>query len=304
MYNPNSVNLMDSINPKRGERQAPADKYGVEQETWKELSAPTKGAIKRGYRQDQRNDRRVARAEEKEKFFPGGSILNSSTNDDPFNTQSACPPGYFKDPASGLCKNFAGEVAASNQASSAVKTFQSGAQDQMNTNSFQSTGVNSLTGENFAYTKDGKLTINNLTPEANLDQQSQLVGVEYKNKNARNFDPESMLNQLNAGARGALNLVDKIQNRGRENTMLRETTGIENIASEQTPQFRGDWVDYGSQLGQYRFNDMGQNRSSFSSYGQKGGFMQTGGFTQDDEVYMTDEEIADFIANGGEIEYL
>jgi hypothetical protein len=305
-FNPSGAGLMGNAKPGREERESatPGERYGVDKETWDAISAKSKGAIKRGYRQGQRNDRRVERAEEKEKFFPGGSILNNSTSDNPFNTQSACPPGYFKDPASGLCKNFAGEVSPSTQASTAAATFQSSAQAQMNTDPFQATGTNSLTGQDYMYTKDGQLQKNNLDPVSDLSQQSELVGVDYKRKDMRNFDPESALNQFNAGARGVLNFVDKLQNRGKENTMLRETTGIENIASEQTPQFRGDWVDYGSQLGQYRFNDMGQNRSSFSSYGQKGGFMQTGGYTQDDEVYMTDEEIADFIANGGEIEYL
>jgi hypothetical protein len=305
-FNPSGTGLIDNAKPGREERESttPGERYGVDKETWDAISAKSKGAIKRGYRQGQRNERRAERAEEKEKFFPGGSILNNSTDDNPFNTQSACPPGYFKDPASGLCKNFAGEVSPSTQASTAAATFQSSAQAQMNTNPFQATGTNAVTGQDYAYTKDGQLQKNNLDPVSDLSQQSELVGVDYKRKDMRNFDPESALNQFNAGARGVLNFVDKLQNRGKENTMLRETTGIENIASEQTPQFRGDWVDYGSQLGQYRFNDMGQNRSSFSSYGQKGGFMQTGGYTQDDEVYMTDEEIADFIANGGEIEYL
>ena len=174
----------------------------------------------------------------------------------------------------------------------------------MNTNPFQATGTNTLTGQDYAYTKDGQLTKNNLDPVSDLSQQSELVGVDYKRKDMRNIDSEAALNVGNAVVRGGLNRLDKWQNRGKENTMIRENTGVENIYSEQTPQFRGDWVDYGSQLGQYRFNDMGQNRSSFSSYGQKGGFMQTGGYAEDEEVYMTDEEIADFIANGGEIEYL
>lgn len=305
-FSPNALSMMEEMGDKKGQRTtaAPGEKYGVDKETWDAISSKSKGAIKRGYRQGQRNERRAEREEEKEKFFPGGSILNTSTDDNPFNTQSACPPGYFKDPASGLCKNFAGEVSPSTQASTAVTTFQSSAQQQMNQNPFQATGTNTLTGEDYAYTKDGQLTKNNLDPVSDLSKPSELVGVDYKRKDMRNIDPEAGLNVFNASVRGGLNILDKWQNRGKENTMIRENTGVEGIYSEQTPQFRGDWVDYGSQLGQYRFDQMGQDRSSFSSYGQKGGFMQTGGYTEDAEVYMTDEEIADFIANGGEIEYL
>jgi len=35
-----------------------------------------------------------------------------------------------------------------------------------------------------------------------------------------------------------------------------------------------------------------------------GGYMQSGGYTEGDEVDMTEEELAEFIANGGEVEYL
>lgn len=305
-FSPNALSMMEEMGDKKGQRTtaAPGEKYGVDKETWDAISSKSKGAIKRGYRRNERSDRRAEREEEKEKFFPGGSILNTSTDDNPFNTKSACPPGYFKDPASGLCKNFAGEISPSTQASTAVATFQSSAQQQMNQNPFQATGTNTLTGEDYAYTKDGQLTKNNLDPVSDLSKPSELVGVDYKRKDMRNIDPEAGLNVFNASVRGGLNLLDKWQNRGKENTMIRENTGVEGIYSEQTPQFKGDWVDYGSQLGQYRFDQMGQDRSSYSSYGQKGGFMQTGGYAEDAEVYMTDEEIADFIANGGEIEYL
>ena len=34
------------------------------------------------------------------------------------------------------------------------------------------------------------------------------------------------------------------------------------------------------------------------------GSIEEGGYAEDDEVYMTEEELEDFLANGGEVEYL
>jgi hypothetical protein len=80
----------------------------------------------------------------------------------------------------------------------------------------------------------------------------------------------------------------------------------DNLYAAQGTKHRGDWSDLGSMSGQFRFDQQGQDRSGFSSYGRYGGYMQTGGasYTQGDEVYMSDEDIQNFMANGGEIEYL
>lgn len=139
---------------------------------------------------------------------------------------------------------------------------------------------------------------------AEQQKNRNLVAVENKRKDIRSFDPEAMVNVANAGIRAGTKMINNISNRNAENQFLKETTDVNNLYASQQPQFRGDWVDFGSQLGQYRFDQMGQDRSGFSAYGQKGGYMQNGGFLEEDEAYMTDEEIADFIANGGEIEYL
>jgi hypothetical protein len=93
-----------------------------------------------------------------------------------------------------------------------------------------------------------------------------------------------------------------------------------NLYASQSTKHRGDWVDIGSQAGQYRFDQMGQDRSGFSSYGKYGGYMQDGGeqaylsgddfpsedpqYNEGDEVYMTEDDLKNFMANGGQIEYL
>ena len=59
----------------------------------------------------------------------------------------------------------------------------------------------------------------------------------------------------------------------------------------------------------FRYDQEGQDRSSRDTYGQYGGYMQQGGFQQpyfeeDEEVYMTPEELEQFLAAGGQVEYL
>jgi hypothetical protein len=49
---------------------------------------------------------------------------------------------------------------------------------------------------------------------------------------------------------------------------------------------------------------MGSDTSGRFAYGQSGGYMQDGGFAEDDVVEMTEEELQEFLDNGGEVEYL
>ena len=287
-------------------------KYGIAPEVWKTLSPSHKSSIKKGYRQLGRQlsefepipkankktpEREYAPVspltpEQREEYLKNVTLpfrsefltdpYTGPLNPDEFPNQeykfgggAQCPPGYYKNPSSGLCENFAGQVAPSTQASTASSTFQTNAQATRNQNPMQATGTNAVTGEDYMYNKDGALAKNNmdqLTDFKNLNKSQPQQPIQgFAKMNTMSFDPEAGLNTFNAAARGALNFYEKAQNRGRENTMLRETTSVENFTPIQSDKFKGDWVDYGSMLGQYRFADQGQERSSFSSYGQSGG---------------------------------
>ena len=158
------------------------------------------------------------------------------------------------------------------------------------------------------------------SPEARKDPNNKrcfesLVAADVKQ--VRNVDPEAMLNIGNAAVRGVTGLLDKRDQRRQEQQMYDNMT-TDNLYASQGTKHRGDWVDLGSMAGQYRFDQMGQDRSSFSSYGKYGGYMQEGGeldylsspafatgdYNAEDEVYMSDEDIKNFMANGGQIEYL
>jgi hypothetical protein len=143
-----------------------------------------------------------------------------------------------------------------------------------------------------------------------------LVGVENKRKDMFNVDSESFLNQTNAFARGALNLFDPEKKRQcgpgttwNSSTQTCQPTDAMDIYATATEQDRGDWTDIGSKAGLYRYDQEGQDRSSRATFGQYGGYMQDGGFydpyyEEDEEVIMTPEELEQFLASGGQVEYL
>lgn len=156
-----------------------------------------------------------------------------------------------------------------------------------------------------------------IIPEkVNPKPKRNLVGVENKRKDMFNVDPESFLNQTNAFARGALNLFDPEKNRQcgpgttwNSSTQTCQPTDAMDIYATATEQDRGDWVDIGSKAGLYRYDQEGQDRSSRATFGQYGGYMQDGGFydpyyEEDEEVIMTPEELEQFLAAGGQVEYL
>jgi hypothetical protein len=147
------------------------------------------------------------------------------------------------------------------------------------------------------------------SPEARKNPQDKrcfegnTVGVKYKQK--MGFDGEAAVNVLNAGVRGITGLINK-SDQNRQEKQMYDNLSSDNLYAAQGTKHRGDWSDLGSMAGQFRFDQQGQDRSGFSSYGKYGGYMQTGGVTyaQGDEVYMSDSDIQNFMANGGEIEYL
>ena len=144
------------------------------------------------------------------------------------------------------------------------------------------------------------------TQEQPKQDQNQYVGVKYGVKKRMRNDPEAGVNVFNAGVRGVTGFLNRRDEKRRERQMYDNLTS-DNLYASQATKHRGDWVDLGSQMGQYRFDQMGQDRSGFSSYGKYGGYMQDGGemdYNEGDEVYMTDDELKDFLKKGGQVEYL
>ena len=151
-----------------------------------------------------------------------------------------------------------------------------------------------------------------IIPQKEPGAPNEYVGVENKRKNMKAVDFEAGVNSFNAGARGIIGGVNRFVDSAKEKVAALDLADIINRIGSSNEKDKGDQVDYGSYLG-YRTPEQGQDRSSratFGNYatGRYGGYMESGGFTapysQDEEVYMSPEELQQFLAAGGQVEYL
>jgi hypothetical protein len=126
--------------------------------------------------------------------------------------------------------------------------------------------------------------------------------VTYDFKTKTNVDPQAALLTGNAAAKGVLGFVDRMQNKKNEAKMYKNLTS-DNLYASDPSRDRGD---YESNSGLYRPDDMGETWNSRSAQmgGQNSYLNEDPDYVEGDEVDMTDEELANFIANGGEVEYL
>ena len=119
---------------------------------------------------------------------------------------------------------------------------------------------------------------------------------DYKRKDIFAGDLGEALPYINAGLTGIASGIDRFRNKDREAAMY-ENMNAENLYAVDPSRDRGD---YDTNTGLYRAADMGQTWNSRSK--QYGGAMDD--YYEGDEIDMTEEELADFLANGGEVEYL
>ena len=159
------------------------------------------------------------------------------------------------------------------------------------------------------------LVPNNPYPEANNinvdpfmaynQKQSKLVGVDNKLKTMRNIDPEGTLNAVDAGINGFVGMLDNVKSKAKEKQMLLDNADPMNNISTTRNQDRGDWGDTGHKFGMFRYDQEGADRNSRATFGRYGGYMEDGGnYEDDEEIYMTPEELEQFLAAGGQVEYL
>jgi hypothetical protein len=124
----------------------------------------------------------------------------------------------------------------------------------------------------------------NIQDQANFLPEEYTV--DYKVKNAFNVNYPMAMNAANAiGNIGA----SFLENRGNE---YQGALTQEELTGTDARKFAGNFSEYG----EFRPDRQGnKSNSAFSKYG---------GATEGDELYMTEEEIERFLAEGGELEYL
>jgi len=109
-------------------------------------------------------------------------------------------------------------------------------------------------------------------------------------------DPEAWLNTFNAGVSGVTGLINRRDRNMDELRMMNNLTADNMFASDPSL----DRGDYDTNSGLFRPDESGQMHNSRSK--QYGGSMED--YTEGDEIYMTDDELSNFLENGGEVEYI
>jgi hypothetical protein len=149
---------------------------------------------------------------------------------------------------------------------------------------------------------DPKVAGENISGIGTTDNPIMQQGVsqKFKNKQAWDIDKKGVGDLSLLVGNAFANTADEVRANRQENQMLENLTSAEtNFGINNTY----DQGDYDPNSGLFRPNKMGF--MGVSKYG--GGVYAMGGNTEDedeDTQYMTQEEIDDFIANGGELEYL
>lgn len=317
-------------------QQYAQNQYGFTDDEWQDETRGSRRDMMRSVRQDIRGDRRQDRRDNKERRFPRARAIDADRNPTGRGRQAlrnvlsrSLPFGAFLQP-----KEYGGDLNeyGPGGANDPNSTWMSGPGPTVG-GTFDGTTISQApTGTTAGFDEYGNPISKapnpyGIEPPASIAPENwyvkdknpikrNLVGVENKRKDMFNVDPESFLNQTNAFARGALNLFDPEKKRQcgpgttwNSSTQTCQPTDAMDIYATATEQDRGDWTDIGSKAGLYRYDQMGQDRSSRATFGQYGGYMQDGGFyepyyEEDEEIIMTPEELEQFLAAGGQVEYL
>lgn len=299
------------------------DYFGDDKKTWRELGPQGRRASRNEYRrameweagkdipkdEPEYNDMNEGtlsyEPEDVQRFDLGGQNFQ-----DRFG---GCPPGSKKDPISGLCKDSTGNTVTPTFISDATKNFDEFSQNlnDQYTNPYKYT-TDMFTGEKKE--KEGLFT-NPYTDELNMNQpkfdytppkfnkpkQSGKLNVTGK---LVTTDWTSGVNKFNAGTKGILGLGSA--NKKAENEMRADNANIMNLASRTVRQDKLDHQDLGSGYGGFR--TYGSEQLARGAWGKEGGTFKRGGsqmeYAEGDELYMTEAEIADFIKNGGKLEFV
>lgn len=147
-------------------------------------------------------------------------------------------------------------------------------------------------GTDGEYVNEGLLTDEDL---AKLNQKD--MSVDYKVKNMYNVDFERGVNQFNRGINQGLAMLGERGDRQRMADMQNNLTA-DNLYGSTGIQNRGT---YETNSGLFRPDEMG-----FTGIVRNGGYMQDGGdvYGEDDETWMSEEQIRQFLAEGGELEFI
>ena len=132
------------------------------------------------------------------------------------------------------------------------------------------------------------------------------------------MDGEAFNNVFNAGLNATSGYINNLQNNPRSLATTYQATNLLRQVPISNQTDMGDQQDIGQNIG-FRGPEQGSERNSRATFGNYpgaatggflayGGFLEDGGYsdpyTEEEEVYMTPEELQQFLKAGGQVEYL
>ena len=147
-------------------------------------------------------------------------------------------------------------------------------------------------GTDGEYVNEGVLTDEDL---AKLNQRD--MSIDYKVKNMYNIDGPRLNDNINTGARFGESLFNAYRNMGIQDDLNQNLTSDNIDAVKQT-------------LDQGKINPnsgiRNPNQTGFKGVAQYGGYMKEGGdiYNQGDETWMSEDQVRQFLAEGGELEFI
>jgi hypothetical protein len=125
------------------------------------------------------------------------------------------------------------------------------------------------------------------------------VTIDVRNR-LSNDQLQAGMNLANAGIRGITGLKNRMDD-ARIARDFYDNFTADNLYASDPSRDRGDYAESGL----YRPDEQGQTWNSRSKqYGGDINFGEDPDYVEGDEVYMTDDEIRQYMANGGQVEYL
>lgn len=236
-------------------------------------------------------------------FIPSYSVMPTY---DLGGESQKCPPGYKKDPVSGMCRDDMGNTTYPTFIPSTTSNFTNFKKENKDVTSLLKNPFpqEPLDAFNNKYNQVGEYKFDSgFEPEDSDYDPNQLINISGRLKTT---DYESGINQLQAGKYALANIIGNWGRNNRENQMLMDNANIMNLASRTPMLDMGDHGELGSGYGQFR--TYGAEQQSRTAYGKTGGTFKRGGskieYNVGDELYMTEAEIADFVKKGGKLEFV
>ena len=217
----------------------------------------------------------------------GGNALPKAQ----FGPPEDIPFGYFKDPnGTGVYRNLAGEIYK-------PKTNLEGNTDKLMGNEFTQEGNGLTTDKSMGFDSSGTGYRNEglLSDEEKQAGAMNKVSQKFKNKQEWNIDAKGALDFGNMAGNKLAGFLERSQ-QTKQNRNMGSKYDASNLYAQTDEKDRGTY----GQEGDFKPNETGfKGVVKYGGYMEEGGSYKEGGYT-----WMSKEQIEQFLAEGGELEFV